>query len=86
MKLAAITLFIGVEHPKCFQWLTEAVEFALHKFSAACGAHAGIPANAIQPSWHMGRAEQYSFMLQASCEAIAEAAFQSAVDEQVWVT
>jgi len=84
MQFAAIVFLVIVERFQYLRRLAELVQFTRYEvLRCSRRPHPGIPANAVQPAWHVSRAQQSRFMPQTPRVAIAEPAFQSAVNKEV---
>jgi len=85
VQFPGVVLFPLVQNLERFQWLAQPIQFAGNAFSGRT-PHAGVRADAVEPSSHMRATQKFGFTAQLPREAIPEAAFQGAVDEQVGVT
>ena len=76
MQFAAIVFLVIVERFQYLRRLAELVQFTRYEvLRFATGPHPGIPANAVQPAWHVSRAQQSRFMPQAPRVAIPKGTF-----------
>ena len=88
MKLASVKMppFVFVERRQQAPGLPEPEYFSADQILRIDRrTHAGIPADAIEPSAHGRGTGHQSFPPQTPRVAVAKSAFQGPVDEQIWL-